>query len=63
MELLTIDECAGLLKLKPASVYEMTRKRSQERQAHPIPFIRIAGQLRFNKAAIERWLLEMESAA
>lgn len=63
MELLTLDEVAELLKLKRATVYELTRERSQKRQAHPLPHMRIAGHLRFSKTAIFEWLGKLEKAA
>jgi excisionase family DNA binding protein len=56
MEILTIDELAALLKLKRSSVYELTRERSRKRQDHPLPFIRVAGHLRFLKSDIEAWV-------
>lgn len=62
MELLTLDEVAELLKLKRATVYELTRERSQKRQTHPLPHMRIAGHLRFNKAAILEWLQKLQQA-
>jgi hypothetical protein len=35
-EVLTMEEAAAILKMKPRQVYELTRRRSQER--HDIPF-------------------------
>jgi hypothetical protein len=35
-EVLTMEEAAVILKMKPRQVYELTRRRSQER--HDIPF-------------------------
>ncbi len=57
MELLTIEETAALLKVKPRTVYEMTSKRGQERTAHPLPVLRINSKcLRFRREDIEKWL-------
>jgi predicted DNA-binding transcriptional regulator AlpA len=56
MDILTLDDVAAILKLKRSAVYEMTRQRSQVRQDHPIPYIRIAGHLRFRRCDIENWL-------
>lgn len=56
MDILTLDQVAEILQLKRSAVYELTRERSQARQDHPIPFIRIAGHLRFRRADIEGWL-------
>jgi excisionase family DNA binding protein len=60
VEVLTLNEVAEMLKLKSDSVYELTRERSQKRHTHPIPFMRIAGKLRFSKEAIQQWLLKMQ---
>lgn len=59
MDILTIDEVAELLKLKRSTVYELTRERSQKQQDHPLPFMKIAGHLRFRRADIESWLEQL----
>jgi excisionase family DNA binding protein len=57
MELLTIEECAALLKVKPRTIYEMTSNRGRERRKHPLPVIRLNTKcLRFRRADIEAWL-------
>ncbi len=56
MEILTIDEVAEWLKLKRTSVYELTRERSQKKQPHPIPFIKVAGKVRFVRRDVEEWV-------
>lgn len=58
--LLTLEQVGELLQLKPSSVYELTRKRSQTKQAHPIPFIKVAGKVRFSREAINQWLLTLQ---
>jgi len=35
-EVLTMEESAAILKMRPRQVYELTRRRSQER--HDVPF-------------------------
>jgi excisionase family DNA binding protein len=60
MEMLTPEEVGQLLKLKPGSVYELTRERSQKRQTHPIPFVKIAGKIRFSREAVNQWLLRLQ---
>lgn len=60
MELLTLDEVGQILKIKPTAVYELTRDRSQKRQNHPIPFIKVAGKVRFSREAINQWLLKLQ---
>ena len=54
--LLTLEQVGELLQIKPESVYEMTRARSQKKQTHPIPFLKIAGKVRFSREAINQWL-------
>jgi excisionase family DNA binding protein len=57
MELLTIDECAALLKVSPRSVYEMTSSRGRARRQHPLPVLRLNSKcLRFRREDIEAWL-------
>jgi len=57
MELLTVEETAAFLKVTPRAVYEMSRRRSQLRQAQPLPAIRLHKKcLRFDKQAIEQWV-------
>jgi hypothetical protein len=36
-QILTIEEAAQFLKMTPRQVYELCRKRSQERMEHPFP--------------------------
>ena len=56
MEILTLDEVAGLLKMTRNQVYTMTRTRSQERMDVPLPVLRINGNLRFRRADVEAWI-------
>jgi predicted DNA-binding transcriptional regulator AlpA len=57
MELLTIEECAALLKVTPRSVYEMTSSRGRARRQHPLPVLRLNSKcLRFRRQDIEAWL-------
>jgi excisionase family DNA binding protein len=57
MELLTIEECAALLKVTPRSVYEMTSSRGRARRQHPLPVLRLNSKcLRFRREDIEAWL-------
>lgn len=61
--LLTLEQVGELLQLTPESVYELTRKRSQTKQTNPIPFIKVAGKVRFSREAINQWLLKLQEAA
>jgi predicted DNA-binding transcriptional regulator AlpA len=59
MELWTVEETAAFLKVTPRAVYEMSRRRSQVRQAQPLPAIRLHKKcLRFDKQAIEQWVTQ-----
>ena len=62
-QLLTLEEVGDILKIKPSSVYELTRERSQQKQPHPIPFIKIAGKVRFSREAINQWVLKLQGRA
>jgi predicted DNA-binding transcriptional regulator AlpA len=64
MELLTIDECAALLKVSPRAVYEMTSARGRARSERPLPTIRLNSKcLRFRREDIERWIDELAKDA
>lgn len=53
-ELLTADEVAGRLRMTRAWVYSETR-------AERIPHLRLGRYIRYRRAAIEDWIVEMES--
>jgi excisionase family DNA binding protein len=55
-EVLTIDELAAWLKLSRTQVYSMLRKRGQARMRHPLPAMRINGNIRFRRQDVEAWL-------
>jgi|HubBroStandDraft_5_1064220.scaffolds.fasta_scaffold241260_3 excisionase family DNA binding protein len=59
MELLTLDEVGQILKIKPTAVYELTRERTRKNCAYPIPFVKIAGKVRFSRDAVHQWLLKL----
>lgn len=40
-EILTMSEAAAILKMTERQVYELTRRRSQERHPHPFPAFNI----------------------
>jgi excisionase family DNA binding protein len=50
--ILTVEEVAERLQLKPETIYEMTRSR----HPRPIPVLRAGKFLRFRWSAVERWL-------
>ena len=52
--ILTIEQVAERLQLKPSTVYELTRRRNRR----PLPTLRAGKFLRFRWSEIERWLDE-----
>ena len=65
MEVLTISELAVLLKMSKKQIYKSTRCAKHEHtqrtiQDHPLPVLKINGNLRFVKADIEAWLAKPE---
>jgi excisionase family DNA binding protein len=58
-KLLTVEEAAALLSVRPRSVYEMTSRRGRERREHPLPVIRLNAKcLRFRRQDLEAWVAE-----
>jgi predicted DNA-binding transcriptional regulator AlpA len=60
-EILTIDELAALLKMTKRQIYTMceTRTRNGAMKSHPLPVLKINGNLRFRKADVDSWLLRL----
>jgi excisionase family DNA binding protein len=50
--ILTVEQAAEILQLKPSTVYELTRRRN----ARPLPEHKAGKFLRFRRSEIERWL-------
>lgn len=44
-----------MVKVEEDIKYELTRERSQKKQPHPIPFIKVAGKVRFVRRDVEEW--------
>jgi hypothetical protein len=59
MEILTADEVGAMLKLSKRSVYQLTCARVRQGQKHPLPLLRINGNLRFRKPDVEQWLQQL----
>jgi excisionase family DNA binding protein len=59
MTILTVAEVADMLKLKPSQIYTMTRSRARQRMEKPLPYLKLNGNLRFSKEAVEQWLAEL----
>ena len=65
MEILTVEELAALLKMSRKQIYTMCEARTRTTGAmreHPLPALKINGNLRFRKAAIDEWLLKLEAS-
>ncbi len=48
----TREEAAAYLRIKPATIYQLTRKRSRI----PLPYLPCGKFMRFRKTEIDRWL-------
>lgn len=59
--ILTVAEVAEIIRCKPSSVYNLTRKRGANRYAHPIPVIKLPCGLRFRKSSVIAWLYQQET--
>jgi predicted DNA-binding transcriptional regulator AlpA len=55
MEILTVAQLAAMLKMNKGQVYEMTRNRTRSgaMREHPLPVLKINGNVRFRKSDIE----------
>jgi hypothetical protein len=62
MNLLTPEQLAGFLNVEVSWVYEQTRSRANQRDADPLPCIRMGKYLRFYWPAVERWLERRQEA-
>jgi hypothetical protein len=60
-EILTVAEVAEIIRCRPSSVYNLTRKRGIARYAHPIPHIKLPCGLRFRKSSVLAWLAAQET--
>ena len=54
--IMTIDEVAAFLRMSKRQVYELTRARTRERSAAPIPLLKINGNTRFRRSDVEAWI-------
>jgi excisionase family DNA binding protein len=61
-EILTVDELASLLKMSRRQIYSMTESRTRAKQEHPLPILRVNGNLRFSRTAVETWLQQLQEA-
>lgn len=61
LRVLTVAECADLLKISPSSIYELTRFR-HSRSTTPLPHRKIGRYLRFIESEVTAWLLNQPQA-
>lgn len=61
MEILTVDELAELLKMSKGQIYEMTKERTRtgSMKDHPLPALKINGNLRFLRKDVDSWLVRL----
>lgn len=59
-DIMTVAEVADLIRCRPSSVYNLTRKRGAARYAHPIPVIKLPCGLRFRKSSVLKWLWQQD---
>jgi excisionase family DNA binding protein len=58
-EIMTVDELASMLKMTRRQIYELTRTCKRATMDHPVPILRINGNIRFRRSDIEAWLEEL----
>jgi excisionase family DNA binding protein len=61
-KVLTVQECAELLRVKPSTIYELTRYRHMARGLSPFPVRRVGRYLRFIESEVIAWLLNQPTA-
>jgi len=55
-EVLNLDDVSTILRCERASVYEMSRERSQAKQTHALRFLKLPCGLRVRKQDLIDWL-------
>ena len=60
-EILTVADVARLLRCKPSSVYNLTRRRGRARYDNPVPVMRLPMGLRFRRSSVLAWLASQET--
>jgi len=59
-EILTMDEAAAILKMTPKQVFELCRRRSQERMRYPFPAFNLhAKAKRIRRSDLMDWIEQM----
>jgi excisionase family DNA binding protein len=62
--ILTIDECASLLRVSKRSIYEYVSARGRDRMKHnPFPVLRIGDRVLFVREDILAWINRQKEVA
>jgi excisionase family DNA binding protein len=58
LEILTVADLATMLRMSKSQIYEMTRARTRtgSMREHPLPVVKINGNVRFRKSDVEDWI-------
>ena len=59
--LLTSEQLAQRLAVRPSWIREKTRERARARDKDPLPVVRLGKYVRFSWAAVEAWLVRQEN--
>lgn len=62
-EILTVTELGALLKMSKSQIYELCRDRVRSQMAHPLPMLKVNGNLRFDKTAVSEWIKQLQQEA
>ena len=60
-DILTVAEVAQLLRCKPSSIHNLTRRRGAARYDNPVPVLRLPMGLRFRRSSVLAWLESQET--
>lgn len=60
-DILTVDELSAMLKMSKRQIYTLceTRTRTGSMRNNPLPILKINGNLRFSKSAVDSWLAKL----
>ncbi len=61
MDLLNVQQLADFLGVTINTIHNLTRKRSREADAAPIPYLKIGRRLYFRRESVERWIAARET--
>jgi hypothetical protein len=61
MNLLNVQQLATFLGVAVTTVQGLTRKRGRDRDAVPIPYLKIGRRIYFRRESVERWIAARET--